>query len=99
ILMGAARADSGGTAANEPQAMSAKLITASAKVDKVDVKSRELTLKDEKQKPFTISVPEEVTRLENVKPGDRVFVSFYEAVAVSLGKPGEAPTQKQTTSV
>jgi Cu/Ag efflux protein CusF len=103
FLMGAApgRADTGGAKTDEPpaEAMSAKLITASAKVDKVDAKKRELTLKDENSTPFTISVPEGITRLDNVKPGDRIQVSFYESVAVSLAKAGEKPTQQQTTSV
>jgi Cu/Ag efflux protein CusF len=105
FLMGAApgRADTGSANTNEqqapPEAMSAKLITASAKVDKVDVKKRELTLKDESDTPFTVNVPESVTRLDNVKPGDRVHVSFYESVAVSLAKAGEKPTQQKMTTV
>src|SRR6185312_11655038 len=81
-------------------AMAGQLITASAKVDKVDLSKRELTLKSDQGKPFTINVPDNVTRLDNVKPGDKVRVSFYESVAVSLQKPGEAQpgaTAKTTT--
>jgi Cu/Ag efflux protein CusF len=102
MLMGAlpALAVEGQDAPQAPTAMAGKLITASAKVVKVDTKNRELTLKDENDKPFTINVPEDVTRLDNVKAGDRLRVSFYESVAVSLAKPGEAAVgrMKSTTS-
>jgi hypothetical protein len=78
----------------------AQLITASAKVVKVDSDKHELTLKDDQNKPFTINVPEDVNRLENVKPGDRLEVTFYESVAVSLKKPGAAtPGQESSTTV
>jgi hypothetical protein len=74
------------------------MITASAKVEKVDLAKRELTLKSENGKPYTINVPESVTGLENVKSGDRVRTTFYESVAVSVQKPGEAPvgTRRRT---
>jgi hypothetical protein len=83
-----------------PSVMSGHLITASAKVDNVDIEKREMTLKAQNGKPFTIQVPESVTRLENVKPGDTVRASFYESVAVSLQKPGEAKMgeKEQTTT-
>jgi len=82
-----------------PTAMAGRLITATAKVDKVDADKRELTLKADNNKPFTINVPENVTRLDNVKPGDQLRVSFYESVAVSLAKAGEArPGMESTTS-
>jgi Cu/Ag efflux protein CusF len=74
-----------------PTVMQGQLITATAKVDKVDLDKRELTLKSDTGKPFTINVPENVSRLDNVKAGDKVRLSFYESVAVSLQKPGEAP--------
>jgi Cu/Ag efflux protein CusF len=79
-----------GSAGQPKGAMTGQLITASAKVDKVDLSKRELTLKSDEGKPFTINVPDSVSRLDNVKPGDKVRVSFYESVAVSLKKPGEA---------
>jgi Cu/Ag efflux protein CusF len=89
-----------GTAGQPKGAMAGQLITASAKVDKVDLAKRELTLKSDDGKPFTINVPDDVTRLDNVKPGDKVRVSFYESVAVSLKKPGEAQRgASETTAV
>jgi Cu/Ag efflux protein CusF len=95
------RSESGapGTAQQAPSAKAGQLITATAKVDKVDAEKRELTLKSDDGKQFTIQVPEGVTRLENVKPGDTVRASFYESMAVSLQKPGEAKVGKEKETV
>jgi Cu/Ag efflux protein CusF len=87
-----------GQAGGNPTAMAGQLITASAKVDKVDIDKHELTLKSEEGKPFTINVPDSVSRLDNVKPGDKVRVSFYESVAVSLKKPGTAQIGEEKTT-
>ncbi len=93
--------DTGRTSAGNqtPGAIAGQLITASAKVDKVNAAKRELVLKGEKGKPFTVQVPEKVSRLENVKAGDTINVAFYESVAVSLQKPGEASTGEQARSM
>jgi Cu/Ag efflux protein CusF len=87
------------SSAQPSRAKMGELMTGSAKVEKVDVDKRELTLKTKEGKPFTVDVPEGVTRLENVKPGDTVTVAFYQSLAVSLAKPGETPvgTTKETT--
>jgi hypothetical protein len=87
-----------GGAQQAPGAMAAHLITASAKVVSVDRDKRELTLKSDDGKPFTINVPESVTRLDNVKPGDKVQTTFYESVALSLAKPGEAAPGEQKST-
>jgi Cu/Ag efflux protein CusF len=89
-----------GGAQAAPSESTSQLIKATAKVDKVDVDKHELTLKGDDGKPFTVDVPESVTRLDNVKPGDQVNISFYESAAVSLQKPGagQVGTQKQITS-
>jgi hypothetical protein len=94
-------APSGSTESNAPKgAMAGRLMTSSARVVNVDVDKHELTLRGENGKPFTINVPEDVTRLDNVKAGDRLQVSFYESVAVSLAKAGEAtPGQEKTTAI
>lgn len=81
-----------------PTAGMAEIVTASAKVEKVDMEKRELTLKTDEGKPFTITVPENVHRLDNVKPGDRVDVAFYESTTIALQKPGEPMPSKRTTT-
>ncbi len=63
-----------------------KKLTATATVDKVDLKGRHLTLKTERGKTFTIEVPDSVKRLDEIKPGDRITVDYYESVGVSLKK-------------
>jgi hypothetical protein len=91
---------SGKATAGAPSgAIAGKLTTASATVEKVNADKHELTLKSSDNKPFTINVPDNVARLDNVKPGDKLRVSFYESVAVSLAKPGEAPVGQQKSIV
>jgi hypothetical protein len=90
-LAGVALADE-----TQPSAQSGQLITGSAKVEKVDKAKRELVLKGQDGREFTVDVPQSVTRLDNVKPGDTVHLSFYESVAVTLAKPGEAPVGEST---
>ncbi len=82
-----------------PSASASKLITTSAKVESVNLDKHELSLKAAQGKPFTISVPESVNRLDNVKQGDTVKVAFYESVAVSLQKPGAAPIGEQSKTM
>ena len=96
---GSGSSDKQGSSAAAPGAMAAQLTTASAKIDKVDLDKRELTLQTDDHKPFTIQVPEDVKGLEHAKAGDKIRVSFYESVAVSLNKPGEAQPgiEKKTT--
>jgi Cu/Ag efflux protein CusF len=103
MSFGVARADEppadNPPAAEAPDTKVSQQITATAKVQKVDLDKREVTLKTDKGKDFTMNVPESVTRLENVKPGDTVKVTFYESLAVSLMKPGEEPSAEQRKSI
>ncbi|MDS4023026.1 MAG: hypothetical protein RKR03_21360 [Candidatus Competibacter sp.] len=61
-------------------------ITATATVQAVDLEKRQVTLKDSKGKLHTIAVGEEVRNLPQVKVGDRVTLTYYEALAVRLQK-------------
>lgn len=90
-----------GQAQPAPGAAVAEAITATATVQQVNVSKRQLLLKDQQGHEFTVTVPERVTRFENIQPGDRVSVDYYEAVALSLktGKPQNAPGAKETTTV
>jgi Cu/Ag efflux protein CusF len=76
------------SAQRPPTAMAAQMVTTSAKVKKIDVAKRELTLASQDGRPFTLNVPESVTRLDNIKIGDSINVTFYESVAVSLKPEG-----------
>lgn len=61
-------------------------ITATATVQAVDLEKRQVTLKDSKGKLHVIAVGEEVRNLPQVKVGDRVTLTYYEALAVRLQK-------------
>jgi Cu/Ag efflux protein CusF len=81
------QADKGG---QEPTKTVAQLTHMTAMVKKVDMKKRELTLTDDTGNQMVVQVPEDVTRLDQVKKGDRLNLDYYQSVALSLKKPGEA---------
>jgi Cu/Ag efflux protein CusF len=61
-----------------------------ATVVRVDLKTREVELRDEKGKTFSISVNEAVKNLDQVRPGDVVHATLTESVAYEVKKPGQA---------
>jgi Cu/Ag efflux protein CusF len=65
------------------------LISASTTVKKVDAGKREITVMGTDGNPVIINVPPDVQGIENVKPGDKLDVSYYESVVFSLRKPGD----------
>ncbi|MFZ1492376.1 MAG: hypothetical protein WAU60_03075 [Candidatus Competibacter denitrificans] len=71
-------------------------ITATAIVQSVDVENRQVTLKGKGGKLHTISVSDGVRNLPQIKSGDRVELTYHEALAVSLDKPGVTPDRAET---
>jgi hypothetical protein len=65
-------------------------ITVAAKVVKVDQKDRVVTLRNATGETFDVEVGEEVKNLPQVKKGDDVIVTYYEQMAISVRKKGEA---------
>jgi len=65
------------------------LVQRTATVESIDQASRLVTLRGEEGNAFTLLVSEEVRNLPQVKTGDRVTVSFFEAIAAEVKKPGE----------
>lgn len=65
-------------------------VSAAARVVNVDQKTRVVTLKNAEGKIFEVQVGEEVRNLPQVKKGDDVVVTYYESLAITLRKPGEA---------
>ena len=65
------------------------LVQRTATVESIDQASRLVTLRGEDGHAFTLQVSEEVRNLGQVKTGDRVTVSFFEALAAEVKKPGE----------
>jgi Cu/Ag efflux protein CusF len=71
------------------------IVTVTAKVEKIDQKTRHLTLGLPDGRSQTIVVPEEVRNLPQVKKGDQVAARYYESVAFEVkpagsGEPGVA---------
>ena len=70
-------------------ATSEKLVQRTATVVSVDQANRLVTLRGEDGNVFTLLVSDEVRNLPQVKAGDKVTASFYEAIAAEVKKPGE----------
>jgi hypothetical protein len=68
------------------------VVTVTAKVEAVDLGTRELTLKGPLGNTETVVVSERVKRLDEVHPGDEVSVKYYIGVAAEL----RAPTAEET---
>ena len=80
-----------------PRAVSAQVktipdesITATAVVEAIDGKSRNLTIRNEDGTVESLVVPPEVKRFDAVKVGDKITVHYYSSLIVKLKKPGEA---------
>ena len=68
----------------------AQLVTATAKVQKINQKTRMVTLKTTDGRTKSFKVDPAVKNLAQVRAGDDVNVTFYEAIAIRLRKPGTA---------
>ncbi|HET8692350.1 MAG TPA: hypothetical protein VFM30_09505 [Steroidobacteraceae bacterium] len=65
------------------------LVTKTATVESVDAASRLVTIRTEDGYATTVKVSDAVKNLPQVKAGDKVNVSYYEALAAEVKKPGE----------
>lgn len=81
----------GGDPATAPARPTAVLGEASetlATVEAVDLDQRLLTVRDAEGELFTVQADETIRNLPQVRPGDRVVMTYREAVAVQLQPPG-----------
>jgi Cu/Ag efflux protein CusF len=86
-----------GAAANKTKSMSAmQRKTTEATVVSVDKEKRHLTVKNDAGLEMTLQVPEGVKRLDEVKPGDKLKVDYFESVGLSL-KRGEGAQPGEST--
>ena len=67
-------------------------VSLSATVEAVDQATRMVSLRGEDGRTATVKVTDEVRNLDQVKPGDKVVVKYYEALAARLTKKGESET-------
>jgi hypothetical protein len=59
-------------------------------VVKVNKGAKTIVVKDPAGKKMKVSVPAEVSSLDNIKPGNLLDMRFLQAVALNVGKPGQA---------
>jgi Cu/Ag efflux protein CusF len=67
----------------------AVMVSATAKVEALDLEKREITLKGPLGDVTTLTVDESVKRLNEIKPGDEVTAKYYVSVAAELREPTE----------
>jgi hypothetical protein len=63
--------------------------TMTATVDAVNLPARMVVLRGEQNATAAVMVGPQVRNLEQVQPGDKVVVSYYQALAAAVRKPGE----------
>ncbi|HEX5060977.1 MAG TPA: hypothetical protein VFV99_16535 [Kofleriaceae bacterium] len=73
-----------------PGEVMAARMSLTATVDKIDMKKRQLTLKDDSGNQFKVDVPPDVQDFKNIKKGDKISIDYYSSVALKLQKPGAA---------
>jgi len=73
-------------------------VTKTATVQKVDLKTRHVTLKDPDGRLFTIVAGDEVRNLPQVKQGDVLRVTYHQAVAYQVSKAGTSRPEVSATS-
>ena len=77
-----------------PAAMVANQVTVTATVEAIDPKKTFVTLKGPQGKVVDVKV-RDPKNLENVKKGDQVVITYTEALAISVEKPGKPAKPKK----
>jgi Cu/Ag efflux protein CusF len=85
--------------ADKPGVQTSELTVVTATVEKIDMKTREVTLKGEGGKSETIKVGPEARNLDQLKVGDKVTMKYYESVALFVAPPGGKPSVSETTEI
>lgn len=74
------------------------VLEASAVVEKVDQKTREVTLRTTEGERLVVTAGPEVRNLAQVRPRDVVRLAYFESVAVSMAQPGAGGPATTTTA-
>ncbi|MES2352922.1 MAG: hypothetical protein V4568_00760 [Pseudomonadota bacterium] len=86
-----------GCAVNDPKTADVTtVIEGVATVMSVDVPNRLVTIRNENGVMETLTVPDTVRNLPQLKEGDRVKISYKEALAAAIKKPGEGEVTAQS---
>ena len=71
-----------------------QLVSITAKVEAIDLAKREVTLKGPLGNTETITVGDDVKRLDEIKVGDDVTAKYYIGIAAELRAPTDAEKQQ-----
>lgn len=83
---------SGSTGARKPMGREvSEVVTVAATVQEVDKKNRRVTLTDEQGERFEVQVPADMAGFDRLKKGDKVNITYHEAMAAALLPAGTAP--------
>jgi hypothetical protein len=82
-----------------PAKVMAAQVSATATVEQVDVEDRELTLRTAQGNKIKVTVPENITNLDQVKKGDKVAVEYFTSVALALKPDPSAKPRAEVTEV
>lgn len=83
----------------KPSGKKERLVTEIALVQKIDLKNRVVTLKNDSGRIFDVKAGPQARNLPQLKIGDEVTVKYYEAVSIKVYKPGDAPQVSEETAV
>jgi hypothetical protein len=73
--------------------------TVTATIEAIELGTRMLTVKDDKGIYETLYVPEDVTRFNALRVGDRITARYYDNVVVRVRKPGDAGVDSSSAAV
>ena len=87
-----------GCATQKPSGRMEDVIESRATVTAIDVPQRLVTLQDVKGEQIVVEVSDRVKRLDEVKVGDQVVVTYVEALSLTLKKEGKEIPARNTKS-
>ena len=74
-------------------------VTRTATIQSIDKTNRVVTLKGEKGSDIEVTVPSQMEGFNSLRVGDQVSATYYDAVALSIRKPGDPVPAAPYTSV
>jgi Cu/Ag efflux protein CusF len=85
--------------ADRPGGAMVEAVSVTATIEKIDPKTREITLKGPKGGLTTFIAGDEVKRFNELKKGDQVTFEYTEGIAIDVQKATEAPKMVETQSI
>ncbi|PWB67455.1 MAG: hypothetical protein C3F14_02160 [Deltaproteobacteria bacterium] len=86
-------------AEEKPGGEASQLVVVTATVEKIDLSTREVTLKGIDGSLETVKVGPEARNLDQVKVGDKVTMKYYRALAIAVTSAANEPSIAEATDV